>query len=302
MRLAIALVSLLASRLLPLVLAVLALSCSSKSAGSASSSGDGGDPNTVTLGSDTYTLQPGDEKFYCYTMTLPKDVVVTGFTPSYGQATHHIVFAQTLALEPDGFSECDVFFKTTWAPLFVGGVGTTPLELPAGSGMALTSGTQILLQLHILNASAAPVTGSTSITMQLAADPTAPYTPAGIYGLDDETINIPAGAVGFQQSMPCTIDKPLNVFAYFGHMHRLGTQISVTRNGQPLIGENWDFDVQPTTATTLTLNPNDQLELTCTYSNTTTNAVTFGESTKNEMCVFVFYYTKYDGLDGCQQL
>jgi len=286
----------------PLLFAVAlcVLSCGSSSGGTSGSADGGGSTNSITLASQTYTLQPGDEKFYCYTMTLPSDVVATAFTPKYGDATHHVVFAQTLALEPNGFSECDVFFKTTWSPLFVGGKGTTPLQLPQGAGMKLTKGTQILLQLHLLNSGTTAITDTTSVTMDVAADPTAPFTPAGIYGLDDEKISIPANAAGFQESMPCTIDKPLNIFAYFGHMHRLGTHLSITRNGSPFLDEDWNFDVQPTTAKALTLNPNDKLQLTCTYTNTTTNPVTFGESTKNEMCVAVFYYTKFDGLDGCQ--
>jgi hypothetical protein len=284
-----------------LLVSVLSLSCSSSSGSTGSNNSGNGTPG-VTLGSTSYTLKPGEEEFYCYTMTLPEDVVATGFTPTYGKGTHHVVFAQTLALEPSGFSQCHVFFKTTWSPLFVGGVETTPLQLPEGSGMALTKGTQILLQLHLLNSTSEPITDTTSVTMQVAADPKAPFTPAGIYGLDDEKISIPAGASNFTQSMPCTIDKPLNVFAYFGHMHRLGTNISLTKNGEPFLAEDWNFDIQPTTAKTFTLAPNDQLKLTCTYTNTTTNPVSFGESTSNEMCVFIFYYTKFDGLDGCQQM
>src|SRR6202044_3861935 len=98
-------------RLLLLAVAFFVASCSSSSGGSAAN--DAGPTNQIALASQTYTLQPGDEKFYCYTMTLPDDVVVTGFTPNYGEATHHMVFAQTLAEEPNGFSVCDVFFKTT---------------------------------------------------------------------------------------------------------------------------------------------------------------------------------------------
>jgi hypothetical protein len=286
------------------VLAATLLSCSSSSGGGSPQAqpDSGASPTSITLASQPYTLQPGDEKFFCYTMTLPDDAVVTGFTPTYGNATHHILFAQTLALEPDGFSECNVLFKTTWAPLYVGGKNTNPLQLPEGTGMKLTAGTQILLQLHLLNASSAPITDSTSVTMQLAADPSQPYTPAGIYGLDDRTINIPPNATAYQTSMNCQSGKTMSVFALFGHMHKIGTHINVTRNGgEVLFDSDWDFDVQPTTAKSLTINPSDQLTLTCTYANTTSTAVTYGESTFNEMCAFVFYYTSYEGLDGCIQ-
>jgi hypothetical protein len=256
----------------------------------------------VTLTSDAYTLKPGEEEFYCYAMTLKSDIVITGFTPTYGQATHHILFAQTLAEEPDGFSNCHVLIKTSWAPLFVGGKETTPLKLPEGVGMKLTAGTQILLQLHLLNSSAKPITDKTAVTMAGAPDPNAPFTPAGIFGLDDEKISIPAGAAGFQQSMQCTPGKKLNVFAYLGHMHRIGTHMNLQQNGQTVIDEGWNFDAQPTTPKTMVINPTDQLKLTCTYTNTSDQAVVWGESTLNEMCAMVFYYTNFEGLDGCQQM
>jgi hypothetical protein len=285
-------------RALLLLLAVCALSCASSSGGAASA--DAGTPG-VTLMSQPYTVQPGQELFYCYTMTLPSDTVVTGFTPTYGKATHHILFAQTLSEEPNGFSDCPVLFKTTWAPLFVGGIGTSPLVLPEGVGMSLPKGTQILLQLHLLNASAETVTGTTGVTMQVAADPKAPFTPAGSYGLDDMNISIPPNSVGYQESMPCQVDKTMNVFAYFGHMHRIGTHLNLTDNGETLVDEGWNFDVQPTTSKTMLIKPNDMLKLTCSYTNTGTTPVVYGEDTSNEMCAFVFYYTNYTGLDGCVQ-
>src|ERR1700722_12874352 len=184
----------------------------------------------ITLTSQSYTLKPGEEDCYCYTMTLTEDTVMTGFVPHYGEAAHHLLFAQTLAPEPDGFSVCNVLFKVTWSPLFVGGVGASPLQLPPGTGMKLKKGTQLLLQLHLLNATAAPVSGTTGVTAETAPDPPAPVTPAGVWGIFATQINIPPLTNGFQESMQCAADKALDVFAVFGHMHRLGTHIKVTRN------------------------------------------------------------------------
>src|SRR5678815_1645534 len=62
--------------------------------------------NHIDVVSDPYTLQPGDEKYFCYTVNLPadKDIAITKMTPTYGAGTHHILVSQTLAPEPDGFS------------------------------------------------------------------------------------------------------------------------------------------------------------------------------------------------------
>src|SRR5580692_7269970 len=110
------------------LLALMLLSCSSSGGGS-SSSGDAGN-NGFTITSSSYTLQPDDEKFYCYAQTLTEDIVVNGFAPTYGKAIHHVFLAQTLAPEPNGFSECNVLFKTTWVPIFLGGVDTNGFDLP----------------------------------------------------------------------------------------------------------------------------------------------------------------------------
>src|SRR5215207_623243 len=78
----------------------------------------------IDLVSTPYTLQPGEEKYFCYTMRLPadRDVAITKMTPTYGEATHHILVAQTIVPEPEGFSECNVLIRTTWIPLYGGGL------------------------------------------------------------------------------------------------------------------------------------------------------------------------------------
>jgi hypothetical protein len=234
-------------------------------------------------------------------MTLQEDTVITGFTATYGNGTHHIFLSQTLAPEPNGFSDCAVLFKTTWVPLFLAGKGTTPVVFPAGVGMKLLKGTQVLLQLHLLNATSAPITDATKVEMT-TTDPTKPFVPAGIFGIDDRNIDIPPNATNYQVQMSCMPDKQMDVFAVFGHMHQIGTHITVMRNGtDTVLDSDWSFDVQPTTQTSLTLTPTDTLSLQCTYANPSGSPVVYGESSTNEMCAFVLYYTSFSSLDGCVQ-
>lgn len=274
-------------------LALAAVSCSSSS--SSSSAGP-----VITVASTAYTLAPGDEKYFCYTVTLDKDTVVTGFTPNYGAAAHHILLAQTLEPEKDGFSECNVLFKTTWVPLFVGGKGSTPAHLPDGAGIKLLAGSQVLLQLHLQNAGSAPVTGTTGVDMQ-TTDASKSYKPAGIFGIDNRQIDIPPGASNYETKMDCKVTKSMDVFAVFGHMHKTGQHISVNRGSETIYDSDWKFDIQPTTQKSMTVSPNDTLSLHCFYANSTAAAIKYGESSNTEMCAFVLYYTPFDGLDGCVQ-
>jgi hypothetical protein len=286
--------------LTPIGLALLALSglsCSSKSSdASAAAAAD-----TITMASTTpYTLQPGDEKYFCYATTLQEDMVFNGFAPTYGKGTHHILLAEAIAAEPEGFAECNVLFKTTWIPLFVGGKGTQAVKFPEGTGYKVPKGTQILLQLHLQNPDVAAITDTTKVVMEKVAAGQ-PFTPAGIFGMDNRAIAMAPNQTGYSTEMTCAPDnKTLNVFSTFAHMHKHGQHISVTRNDSEVVYDSaWNFDLQTAVPKTLSITPADKLKLKCTYDNPTSKDVKYGESSDDEMCAFVFYYTPFDKLDGC---
>ena len=260
--------------------------------------------NELAISSDAYTLQPGEEKYFCYTSRLPKDkaTVVTAFTPTYGPGTHHILLAQTLAPEQDGFFECPVLFKTTWVPLYVGGVESTGVTLPEGAGVALHEGQQVLLQLHLQNTTASPITAKTAVAMALAAEG-AETIPAGIFGVDDRKIAVPPNAKETTTETSCSTGREMDVYAMFGHMHKFGKRLEVTRTtdgaDESLLDQVWSFADQPTTPVKFHLTAADTVKLRCTHANTTAKALAYGESSDNEMCSVVFYYTPFDGLAGC---
>jgi hypothetical protein len=261
-------------------------------------------PAPVILSSDDYTLQPGDERYYCYTMTLPTDRETAGiaFRPEYGAGTHHIFFGYTLSPEPDGFSECNVLLRETWIPLFVGGQGTTDLELPAGAANLLPAGTQLLLQIHLQNPTSDPITAHTAVQMDVTT-PTDDLIAAGIFGFDDRRVAIPPHSTGAQQVLTCTPGHQMEVFAVLGHMHQYGQRIEIFRGmpdtGEMLFDELFTFRDQPTVPMHFTVTPSDTISVRCTYDNPNDTAVNYGESSLDEMCVGVFYYTTSAGLDGC---
>ena len=259
----------------------------------------------VDLVSQPYTLQPGEEKYFCYTMNLPadKDIALTKITPTYGEGTHHILFSQTLTPEPDGFSECPVLVRTTWMPLYAGGKDSGPLELPPMTGFKpLQKGQQILMQLHLQNATDAPITSKTSLRIDYV--PMTPdIQPALIFGLDNRKLDIPAHTPAAQNQMSCMMDRDLDVFAVLGHMHKHGVHLDVSRGATPgqemLYQEDWNFETQPVTTTSFHVSKGDQIFLRCTHKNDTDVAVPYGESSDTEMCAFVMYYAPAPTLDGC---
>jgi hypothetical protein len=252
-----------------------------------------------------YMLQPGEEKFLCFSMNMPmgKDVVITKVVPSYGVGTHHILMAQTLTPEPDGFSECDVLIRNTWIPLYAGGKNSGPLALPDGSGFKLlVVGQQIVMQLHLLNSTPAPIADRTSLRIEYA-DAAPSIVPAGIFGLDNRRLSIPAHTQT-DTTMTCVSDKMLHVFGVFGHMHKLGTHLRLSQGAASsavLYDRSWTFDTQPIVMATFDVENGEMLTLDCTHDNTGDMPVAYGESTNDEMCSAVLYYTPYQSLDGCIQ-
>jgi len=259
---------------------------------------------TLRFETDSYTLQPGEEKYLCFTMRLPadKETTVVEFAPEYGVGTHHILFAQTLAPESDSSFECPVLFKQTWIPMYLGGVHSDPLRLPEGAGVQLAKGQQLLIQLHLQNTQASPISAKTAMVMTLA-DPGAEVTPGGLFGLDNRKISIPPNTEDVKTEMSCQPKKEMDVYAVLGHMHKRGKELEFSRGegagAEVLYKAAWDFNSQPTVPVSFHFGAADTAHLQCTHSNTGNQMIGYGESSDDEMCAFVLYYTPYDGLAGC---
>jgi hypothetical protein len=262
----------------------------------------------IDFQSQMYMLQPGEEKYYCYTTTLPadRDVVVTKLTPTYGAGTHHILFSQTLTPEPDGFSECPVLSRTTWVPLYAGGLNSGPLVLPDHTGFKpLDRGQQLVMQLHLQNATPNPITAQTAMRIDYA-DATPDYQPAGIFGFDDRNLTIPPNTSDALNQMNCTMGRDLNVFAVMGHMHKHGVHLDLSRGAnagdQMLYQEDWNFDLQPVTPMVFNVHQGDNMFLRCTHENDANTPLAYGESSDTEMCALVMYAAPASAVDGCVKM
>jgi hypothetical protein len=259
----------------------------------------------VEFYSDTYRLMPGEEKYFCYTTHLPADhdIAITKLSPIYGAATHHILVSQAVVPEPEGFSECPVLSKSTWAPIYGGGKDSGPLVLPENSGfIPLTPGQQVVMQLHLQNASDQPVSGRTGMRIDYV-DATPDLTPAGFIGFDNRSLVIPAHSTGAMNEMNCVMNDTLDVFAVLGHMHKHGTHLDVSRGptagAEMLYEEDWNFDQQPVTPLSVKIKPNDNLFIRCTYDNSGDMPLAYGESSDTEMCVLLLYYTPAKPIRSC---
>src|SRR5690349_17809961 len=83
----------------------------------------GADAQLFAWSTGNFMLAPGQERYLCFASSLADDLVVNGYSSDQAPFVHHMIFSRTSAPEIDGFSECDVAFKTSWDPLFITGTG-----------------------------------------------------------------------------------------------------------------------------------------------------------------------------------
>jgi hypothetical protein len=256
----------------------------------------------LTLTTDEFTLDAGQERYLCFATTLGEDAVIDAYSSEAQPFVHHIVFVRTLAPEPDGFAECDTLFRMTWDPLYLAGAGASKLQFPDDAGHKLTKGTQLLAQLHLLNASDNEVHGRVSINMHrsTASDP----RPVSTYVFGTRQIELPPNQASDITS-DCEMSEPVQLIAAFPHLHQLGTALhfevgdSLDHMKDVYSRDPYSFDDQHTEDLDLKLNKGDKTRVTCSYDNDTPDEVTFGESTHNEMCFFIAFALDRTKITSC---
>ena len=232
----------------------------------------------------------GEEAYTCYGITLEQDVVIDGFRKSAQQSVHHAQFFEALWPEPEGESVCNEQFKLTWLPIFLAGAGASELRFDEGVGHVIPAGTQLVLQMHLFNASDDDLSQPVEIRMHKSTSSN--VTPVAPWAIGSSQIDIAPRQPGKAQNV-CTVTAPVELLAVFPHMHMLGQRFTVEVGKRmdamkPLYArEPFNFDDQRMEKVQIKLDAGDILRVTCDYMNTTDNRVSFGESSTDEMCFFV---------------
>lgn len=274
----------------------------------ACSSGSGTPPigaAPFTLTTPDITVPASAERYVCFSKTLDEDIAIDRFEFTQLPLVHHIFLSRAIAPEPEGLSECNVIFKQTWLPMFVTGNGSTSLEYPAGAATVLRKGEQIVLQLHLLNASTTEAHRSASVVMRRSA--LSNPDPVAIYAFGTQKIALPPHAATNVVS-DCKPGEDVEAFATFAHMHRLGTSLHFSVEAddgtmQEVVHRDpYSFDQQFIETKAIRAPKGRKTEVTCGYDNTTDRAVGFGESSNDEMCYLVGYVRGKEGAFGCSSL
>jgi hypothetical protein len=256
------------------------------------------------------------DDYHCFVVDpeLPTDRFLTAVEvlPDQVQEVHHVlVYASTteagdaalaaLEQDPDGDGTSDGYpcdggpgvtdtaLIAGWAP------GAGVLRYPEGTGLLLPAGRKFIAQIHY-NTANGVTADRTRVAVELAQTVD---EPARFFRISaKEELVLPPGQpeVEVVRAEVPSLDRTAKVWGVAGHMHRLGTQLSVrSGNGECALDiPDYDFDWQtlymfdePYTAPA-----GDDVELRCTFDTTSVDTeVRWGESTEDEMCMGFLYVT-----------
>ena len=298
----------------------------------------------------TPSRRSGHDDYRCFVLpwSPTKSTYVTGFNvrPGTPKQVHHIIIylaqprdASTLAQWENadaapgyscyggpslsGGGEIGANFMAGWAP------GSGGSVLPAGSGIEVSPGSRLVMQVHY-NLDAARPTPDRSIAEFQLADAVAKrgsYVPLVDFRwlIARETFRIPAGQKRvvheatldprmFLPFLGAHIDvtRGFTIHTVAHHMHLLGNRGDVAlvrasgRRVRLLSIRNWDFHWQREyqLARPENFDPGDQLSIRCEHDNSRGNqpvvngrqarprTIYWGEDSTDEMCIAFLYVTE----------
>ncbi len=269
----------------------------------------------VTFG--PITVPAGKENTQCVVKRLgnPTAVHIGEIHNSLGDSSHHmIVYRVADTMEQTTPFDCQPFRDTLdpskGSPLMITQKKDEVLQLPDGVAYSLDANQMVRLEMHYINATNSDVTLMSSSTFFPIDDAKFKYE-ADFLFIGDPDITLPPGAVKslgpiFYPLDPVYADAQF--FAITGHEHQFGTNVvvSTAMNANDPGTEvynipNWKWSEPATQFQTPPFNipAGGGFKFTCSWNNTSTNTVSFGESANNEMCFFWAYYYPSHGARVC---
>ncbi|MGE0547351.1 MAG: hypothetical protein AB7O24_34130 [Kofleriaceae bacterium] len=272
---------------------------------------------TLSLGSDVaYVVRPGPDEYRCFVVDpgLAADRYITAMAAELDRAevVHHIqlfvvedeaaelLVDERVAADPESGYACDnegvgdgLRWIGAWAP------GDVVRRWTTGTGVQISAGRRLVVQLHYHNHTGEPVLDHTRLGLELAAS----VDKVGDFLSDaNRVLLLPPGRdrVEVNGVHPVTLDAPVWARGARIHMHNLGVEgrLELVRDGNAtclLSIPRWDFNWQLfyLFERPIEVVPGDQIRLTCAYdTRSTTEPVTWGLSTDDEMCIGYTYVTR----------
>ncbi|HET7843919.1 MAG TPA: hypothetical protein VFL14_07200 [Xanthomonadales bacterium] len=269
-------------------------------------------PPTFVVTTPTATIGPGEEVSYCFYFRTPNaaTIGVRRLESTLSVAASALFVYATYSgstpteLQPPGT------FTTTNCGAGGGGSGTFSkriyqtqlptfaLQMPSSDGAGVPLAIELLaaqplyMEVHFLNASDSPVSGSAQLAV--FALPTAtPYTRTAAYMTYNGDINIPAMSTG-TASANCAVPASTKFWWFSTQTHRFATSATLRNGAQTLVvSTDWQNPAiaQFGPPSFYQFAAAERLTYECTYNNNLSQTIRTGDSwATDENCIGLAYF------------
>jgi hypothetical protein len=274
----------------------------------------GGNPDDLIelIGRD-WTIPAGSEVYKCIGIEVEEEMYIDLFHTPNPTGEHHAVLTITDQLGGFGntqLGEYDCGVNTLdLEMMYASGVGTDDLVMPEGVAIKIEAGRFLHLNLHLFNTHPTDEISAHSGIFGRRVDPVAPAMEAEMVFAGTFEINVPPMSTA-TASGGCTFNDDATIFTYWPHMHQAANHQKVTLNidgaDQVIHDEAFDFREQYNfpLSPAIQVSSGDSIDVECTYYNDSDQAITFGDSSTQEMCFTGMYrypkqaFTLFDCAEG----
>lgn len=246
--------------------------------------------------------------YYNAPWTEPSEIVRWTTVYDNRAVLHHWLLYTTLGNTMDGTFLPSIGTHIGDAAQLVAGwaVGGNDTQLPEDVGLRLPPpGAGLLLEWHFYNSGGAAAPDQSGVQICVLPAGSRKHT-AGMTWLGTENFNGPFGmppktassfsGTCFPSRAGMNATDPIHIFTLWPHMHTYGRNMKTVVNRasgalEEVFNKPFDFNYQITYPASIDLLPGESITSTCSFDNTSNNAVAFGPSTTQEMCYqFAFSY------------
>jgi hypothetical protein len=245
----------------------------------------------------TWHQDSGSEILQCHAFKLDNltPIEVSRIQFQFGDGSHHVHIYRSTEPEADGVSDCWSGIAWPRWQLLVG-AQTKPLDwtLPDGLTMPLAPHQQLLVQVHWLNTSPAPIDGKIELSFHTTGNSAGHV--GVLFGVNKQVDLMPGQHKTIRHF--CPMPSGSRLIAMMGHYHALGRHYEVTMGASdddsaPVIYEGQDentlvfrqYDPQ------LAVPDGAGLDFSCEYLNFRSTPTTWGADTSlQEHCNMAAYY------------
>lgn len=262
---------------------------------------------TYTTGIGPFSVGKYEETTKCVVVRLKNadPIFVNRITQTLAPGSHHlVVYRSTETKEKPEPFDCTPFLGVLsgTVPIFISQIGDEELNYPEGVALKFDADQMIRIEAHYLNTTGEQIEAKSEIHFETVdADAVAHQAGFLFYGTGD--ISIPPFSEFVSKPVFKVPPKGSKVFGLTSHQHHYGTYFEIekaTSSSGPgtVIYENDNWEEPPVILfdPPLTFADGEGLRWTCTWQNTSSKTVSFGESANSEMCFLWAYYYPDQGF------